>query len=513
MARIYRDGRFINYAFDGYRPEFTDDDDDDYNGSTYSFGFGFDPEAFASAFEAKYFSNNDDSDGSGYSFNEIESECDDDEDYAKYDITPKCAQCLKTADQTKDLVLRICSRCKSAHYCTRKCQKIHWIHHKDFCEGASQLSIYINCTTLASPLKEELNDNLARLRKECKSWPVHKSKSGLIVGPIPPEMAKTLYLPSLGKLPEKDRPPEISSLGSLSNIGKNAFKGTASAAKASSTTKTAAPTNKTISTKNTATLNPPKATTNTKPSNPTNKTTSSDRVSTDPTLPSTPSNIKLSKPTKHHMTVDLSPACDADVRLSTNSTDSPIFKKEPGQEVISSGLIKQIKKPYRHLTKKTWLHDRPEEDVYKLLIDCFRLRQHDNFTIEKQYDKDSVYGGASHSQAGFKRFLVLAESRTDLLPGWWFMGKAAANCLRFGGGLGVTGTEWSSLARKVDKAAIINHYTNPEMPLQLRLLAEQIYLRGPGGESGKQMLAYKEGAERTGMYDTLFDMSRLFPNK
>lgn len=139
------------------------------------------------------------------------------------------------------------------------------------------------------------------------------------------------------------------------------------------------------------------------------------------------------------------------------------------------------------------------------------MRQHDDFTVEGLKDKDGLYGGANHSQAGFKRFLVKAEARQDLLPHWWFMGKAAANCLRMGGGLGATGTEWSSLARKVDKAAIIDHYANPEMPMQLRMLGEQIYLRGPAGQSGAQMINLKMEAESGGVYDMVLDMSRLTP--
>ncbi|KAK3838979.1 MAG: putative MYND domain protein [Linnemannia gamsii] len=177
------------------------------------------------------------------------------------------------------------------------------------------------------------------------------------------------------------------------------------------------------------------------------------------------------------------------------------------EEVVSKGLIKHIDKTYHHLYAKTWLHNRPEEDVFKLLIDCFRMRQHDNFTVEGIQDKDSVYGGASHSQAGFKRFLVLAESRTDLLPNWWFMGKAAANCLRLGGGLGSNGTKWSLLSSKVDKAAIIEHYANPEMPMQLRMLAEQVYGRGVGGQSGAQMLKFK--MDNDDMYNMTLDMTRV----
>ncbi|OAQ35314.1 putative MYND domain protein [Linnemannia elongata AG-77] len=197
----------------------------------------------------------------------------------------------------------------------------------------------------------------------------------------------------------------------------------------------------------------------------------------------------------------------------TTSAPTPLSKAAAttSTKTLSKGLKKHIDKPFHRLKSKTWLHDRPEEDVYKLLIDCFRMRQHDDFTVEGLKDKDGLYGGANHSQAGFKRFLVKAEARQDLLPHWWFMGKAAANCLRMGGGLGATGTEWSSLARKVDKAVIIDHYANPEMPMQLRMLGEQIYLRGPAGQSGAQMINLKMEAESGGVYDMVLDMSRLTP--
>ncbi|KAK3817920.1 MAG: putative MYND domain protein [Linnemannia elongata] len=198
--------------------------------------------------------------------------------------------------------------------------------------------------------------------------------------------------------------------------------------------------------------------------------------------------------------------CATNANANTGATFSTSSAR---QEVISKGLKKHIDKPYHRLNSKTWLHDRPEEDVYKLLIDCFRMRQHDDFTTEGLKDKDGLYGGASHSHAGFKRFLVKAEARQDLLPHWWFMGKAAANCLRMGGGLGATGTEWSSLSRKVDKAAIIDHYANPEMPMQLRMLGEQVYLRGPAGQSGVPMIKLK--IESEGMYDMIVDMTRLTP--
>jgi hypothetical protein len=73
----------------------------------------------------------------------------------------------------------------------------------------------------------------------------------------------------------------------------------------------------------------------------------------------------------------------------------------------------------------------PEEDVYKLLIDAFGLRQEDNFKFEGLVDSNSKYDGGSHSTNAFQNFLRLAESRSGLLPSWWDAQKRAA-CVQFG---------------------------------------------------------------------------------
>ncbi|KAF9086080.1 hypothetical protein BGX23_009152 [Mortierella sp. AD031] len=495
-------------------------------------------------------------------------------DYDDEDEIPKCAQCMKTADQTKDLVLRICTHCKTAHYCTRKCQKTHWIHHKEFCDSVWKMAQLLSGpgTNYPVELQDDLEENLARFKYECKSWPVFKTVPGEPPCPKPPNTAKTLYMRSMGDKPPSPRPrPTATAAAPATTTKATTPAKPTTPAKATSTTAakvttpsakaptpaakaaTPAPVAKVVAVKATTpapvkpvtpvkTTTVPKAT----PGSPAKATPVIPVSPAKPAIPATPTpapkfanvsfmdapaakatpttkftpvfktttlssnnDIKLSKPTIKPFTLPALRSDPAGTPISTNSTKSPFFSKEPGQQVISHGLIKHIENPYRCLSDKTWLHNRPEEDVYKLLIDCFRMRQHDNFTVEGLKDKDSLYGGASNSQAGFKRFLVLAESRTDLLPGWWFMGKAAANCLRLGGGLGATPNEWSSLARKVDKAAIIDHYSNPEMPMQLRMLGEQIYLRGPGGQSGVAMLEFKMEAESMNMYDMTVDMSRL----
>lgn len=78
----------------------------------------------------------------------------------------------------------------------------------------------------------------------------------------------------------------------------------------------------------------------------------------------------------------------------------------------------QIDKPFTALEKGTYLHDRSEKDVYKLLIDCFRMRQEDNYKLEGDVDVDSIYAGAGSSIKPFREFLRLATSRRGLLPSW-----------------------------------------------------------------------------------------------
>ncbi|KAG0066460.1 hypothetical protein BGZ89_007251 [Linnemannia elongata] len=459
----------------------------------------------------------------------------DSEPDVEVDPTPRCAQCHKTADQTKELVLRLCTHCTTAHYCARKCQKTHWIHHKEFCDSVWKVTELLQSSNYPPLLHDDLQENLDRFKLECKSWPVVKTASGEPPGPKPPATSKILYMRSMGdKPPKRSRPPKSTVTAAAAAAAATPAKAAAPLSKAAATTSTKTVTPETkVSTPAvkaaspaTKTATPPRAkavasatakatsaslaksTTPAKPATPVAPTAKpvtpiAKAVTTAVNLtpPSSNGNVKFTTPTASPIKLGTD---SYGTPVMTNSSKSPFFSKEPGQEVISKGLKKHIDKPFHRLKSKTWLHDRPEEDVYKLLIDCFRMRQHDDFTVEGLKDKDGLYGGANHSQAGFKRFL-------DLLPHWWFMGKAAANCLRMGGGLGATGTEWSSLARKVDKAAIIDHYANPEMPMQLRMLGEQIYLRGPAGQSGAQMINLKMEAESGGVYDMVLDMSRLTP--
>ncbi|KAI9855040.1 MAG: hypothetical protein M1813_000584 [Trichoglossum hirsutum] len=168
------------------------------------------------------------------------------------------------------------------------------------------------------------------------------------------------------------------------------------------------------------------------------------------------------------------------------------------------GLSVVIDKPFHRLETQSWLHDRPEQDVYKLLIDTYRFRMEDDFKLEGIADADSIYGDARDSRQGFRRFLHLAERRPRLLPLWWSQEKAA-ECEAVGVNDG-----WSSLASMIEKSDVMEHYGNPNMPMQLRMFGEQVYGSGPGGQSGATMRRVQMMVENGESYSSHLDMSSMF---
>jgi splicing suppressor protein 51 len=162
----------------------------------------------------------------------------------------------------------------------------------------------------------------------------------------------------------------------------------------------------------------------------------------------------------------------------------------------NASAIFAVAQPFHKLNSKTWMHDRPEADVYKLLVDAYRFRLEDDATMEGERAKDSIYGGANDSRVGFSRFLRKAEAKSGLLPSWWNKKKNAA-CMA-SGLRAEPGNERGSLACVVKKSDIVEEYGDPLMPMQLRMFAEQVYGRGPGGQSGAMMIQMQMRAEDGG---------------
>ncbi|KAI0533239.1 putative MYND domain protein [Xylaria digitata] len=170
------------------------------------------------------------------------------------------------------------------------------------------------------------------------------------------------------------------------------------------------------------------------------------------------------------------------------------------------GLQKPVAMPFTRLDNNTYLHERPEEDVYRVLIDSYRLRLQDEYAFEGKSAADSIYVGAESSLPGFRKFLRLAASRAGLLPPWWSDEKKQA-CEA----LGMDSSQWQNLRSKVEKSGIIDHYGDPRFPMQIRMLAEAIIGCGFGGNDGTTMRKTMAMMESGGMgeYSTMMGMSSL----
>jgi len=165
-------------------------------------------------------------------------------------------------------------------------------------------------------------------------------------------------------------------------------------------------------------------------------------------------------------------------------------------------------KPFHKLDAGTWLHDRPETDVYTLLLDAFLLRLNDDYTIEGDVWEDTVHAGSPTSTPRFKKFLALAEKRKGLLPPWWNKQKSVAACVAYGTGAAY----WSSLASAPEKSDFVEQYAAPNMPMQLRMFAEVVYQHGPAGQDSGPMRRQMMMVEGTGMTSSMMDMSSMMKN-
>ncbi|RYP21687.1 hypothetical protein DL765_002148 [Monosporascus sp. GIB2] len=166
--------------------------------------------------------------------------------------------------------------------------------------------------------------------------------------------------------------------------------------------------------------------------------------------------------------------------------------------------------PFTRLEKGTYLHDRPEKDTYKLLIDAYRLRLDDVAKFEGAVEPDSVYASATNDPLpGFRRFLDKARAATGgLLPPWWSADKQR-ECEDLGMSSAAS-NGWTSLRKKIQKGDVTDHYGDAKFPMQLRMLAEAVYGRGPGGQDGsamRRMMAMQE-AGAGARHMSLLDVSR-----
>jgi len=186
-------------------------------------------------------------------------------------------------------------------------------------------------------------------------------------------------------------------------------------------------------------------------------------------------------------TVNMAPGPSTSEASSTNTSTNTNWTN-------GKGLKEKVAKPFHRLNEKKWLHDRPESDTYKLLIDTFRMKLEDDYKFEGDAAVGSIYAGEPTSLPAFRKFLTRIETRKkSLLPPWWTKEKRRA-CERVGGDN--SDGNWSDLGACIEKHDVVDHYDDPLMPMQLRMLGEQITGRGPMGQSGEQMVKMQMLSEK-----------------
>ncbi|KAF6806481.1 mynd domain-containing protein [Colletotrichum sojae] len=179
-------------------------------------------------------------------------------------------------------------------------------------------------------------------------------------------------------------------------------------------------------------------------------------------------------------------------------TGSTRYDPGAGRPSPRRGLDQPIVAPFTRLEEGTYLYDRPEQDVYRILVDTYRLRMEDNLKIDGTREPDCIYSpGQTDGLPGFRRFLAAAATkmRGRLLPPWWSEEKQK-ECEKLGAESG-----WYSLKSKITKADVIEHYGDDHFPMQLRMVGEFVWGIAPGGMNGtpmRQMLAMKESGSLPG---------------
>lgn len=175
----------------------------------------------------------------------------------------------------------------------------------------------------------------------------------------------------------------------------------------------------------------------------------------------------------------------------------------------AKGLTYAHPAPFHALNAGTWLHNRPELDVYRLLIDAFRLRLDDDYKYSALNTAGSVYAGSSTSLPAFRTFLDRVEAKPGVLPPWWSPEKRA-QCIKLGT---EEPEDWLSLRFGPEKGDISEHYGNPQMPMQMRMFVESVYGSGPGGQDGtgmRQMMMGMEAGQGEGLATAMLDASENF---
>lgn len=149
-------------------------------------------------------------------------------------------------------------------------------------------------------------------------------------------------------------------------------------------------------------------------------------------------------------------------------------------------------KPFTAISEGNFLHDRSEDETYKVLVDIVRMRQEDTYKFEGDTMPGTIYNGESSSIPALRAMLRRAEAIEGFLPPWWTAAKEE-ECIR---------KNRAALAAAQEKSDIQEAWGDQWMPMKLRMLSEQIWGNCPGVRPGQteSMLRFqmaKENGEGT----------------
>lgn len=79
-------------------------------------------------------------------------------------------------------------------------------------------------------------------------------------------------------------------------------------------------------------------------------------------------------------------------------------------------LDNHVPNPFTRLDQGKYLDDRPEEDVYKLLVDSFHMRQADDINLKGKTTPGTICTGVASSIEPFRQYLAKVAARKLVPP-------------------------------------------------------------------------------------------------
>lgn len=160
-----------------------------------------------------------------------------------------------------------------------------------------------------------------------------------------------------------------------------------------------------------------------------------------------------------------------------------------GTQSDTRSQTREDAKPFTAISNNKFLHNRPEEETFRLLIDALRMRQEDEYSLDGETMSGTIYNQEPNSEKAFRTFTRKAKAISGLLPTWW-NDESLKKCLSYS-----RNSEQFSLSYAQEKHDIQETWGDKMMPMKLRMVAEKVYGSAPGGSKGDTMLAHMMGAE------------------